>query len=108
MKRRGNMSDFNFKEAGENTFWKIIEEHNQKYRGQIIKQWSEIARQAKENVEKKQGLKVFIGNVYEREIDYGNVLEFITVVSNKEESLSDVLDNFIGEKVKITIEVVSE
>lgn len=52
--------------------------------------------------------RIFIGNVYEREIDYGNELEFITVAANRDESLSDVLDDFIGEKVKITITVIKE
>jgi hypothetical protein len=42
------------------------------------------------------------GDVYEREIDYGNSNEFFSTV----EGLSDKLDQYIGKRVKITIELV--
>ena len=54
-------------------------------------------------------LHTFIGNVYEREIDYGNDIELINEVSNgKGDVFSDELDAFIGKKVRITVEVIEE
>lgn len=44
------------------------------------------------------------GRVYEREIDYGNDVEFITTLVG----LEDVLDEFIGKKVEVYIKVIEE
>jgi hypothetical protein len=56
-------------------------------------------------VKKLKKTTSFIGNVNERGIDYGNTIEFvIEVTGEKNETLSDVLDEYVGKKVKISIE----
>jgi hypothetical protein len=47
------------------------------------------------------------GKVFEREIDYGNSNEFISEIRDDNDGpLSDTLDDLIGKKVRITIEVI--
>jgi hypothetical protein len=91
--------DFNIKESEINTFWKMVEEHNQKYDEQIKKQWIEIAKQAKENVEKKQE---FTGKVIE--IEDNSRYGYHHIVDN--DSLNKLLEELHGKTVKITIEVI--
>jgi hypothetical protein len=58
-----------------------------------------------ENRIEKVETKEITGEVYRREIDYGNDVEFITGVRDEENNyLSEILDDLIDKNVKITIE----
>ena len=47
------------------------------------------------------------GKVKRREIDYGNDVEYITVIEDEENNtLSEILEGYANKKVKITIEIV--
>lgn len=47
----------------------------------------------------------FIGKVHEREIDYGNDIEcVIEVTDSKNNTLSDILSEFMNDTIKVTIE----
>lgn len=50
--------------------------------------------------------KEIIGEVYEREIEYEYGCEFVMNVSNERDSLNDLLDDFEGKTVKVTIEEI--
>lgn len=52
---------------------------------------------------------VFIGNVWEREIDNDMGCEFVAEVSDDQRNrFSELLDDYIGSKVKITIERIGD
>lgn len=66
----------------------------------------ELIKVVEEN-EKVEQLIVVTGKVYEREIDYGNSNEFISEVRDENDyPLSNTLDDLIGKKVKVIIEVI--
>ncbi|WP_179877479.1 hypothetical protein [Bacillus cereus] len=52
--------------------------------------------------------KVYIGEVHEKEIDYGNSNEFYhdVHIGGTNDYLTDELYKFEGKKVKVTIEVI--